>query len=323
LGTSWQRQQYQKTADQIIRGQGNQAGRARLTDQAGLQQTMFPRGLVLSTGEDTPEGHSVRGRMLITELSPGDISKPKLSDAQTKRSLYGEAMVAYLKWLAKDRIEIYQRVIENAREIRDQYLDVGHSRTPDMLGQLISGVGTFLEFAVESEHLDIGAANRIFEAASAAIVEAGEQQCHYLTAADPAETFVTVLRGAIQSNQVHFRTRDGGVPRKPTSLGWTEQAASGDIPTYRANGVKIGWIAWESDEMFLDQNIAYDFIKKHSRGTITLTKQTLYRRLREAGVLKKYEVNRGRSTIRTTCEGASKQVLVLSISEILEIQELV
>ena len=51
-GTSWQVRAYQKTADQIIRGQGNQAGRARLTDVSNLQTTMYPRGMILSTGEE-------------------------------------------------------------------------------------------------------------------------------------------------------------------------------------------------------------------------------------------------------------------------------
>ena len=45
---------------------GNQAGRARLTDTSNLQQTFYPRGVIFSTGEDTPEGHSVRARMMIS-----------------------------------------------------------------------------------------------------------------------------------------------------------------------------------------------------------------------------------------------------------------
>src|SRR5262249_37561125 len=52
-----------RDADRLLRGQGNQSGRNRLTADAALRPPKSPRGLVLTTGEDLPGGTSLRARM--------------------------------------------------------------------------------------------------------------------------------------------------------------------------------------------------------------------------------------------------------------------
>src|SRR5205807_5268138 len=66
-------QRYHREADRLLRGQGNGAGRQRMKADATLRPAKPPRGLVLSTGEDTPRGQSLRARMLVVEVSPGDL----------------------------------------------------------------------------------------------------------------------------------------------------------------------------------------------------------------------------------------------------------
>src|SRR5574342_116743 len=100
-GTAWQVRSYQSNAEKLLRSQGNQSGRARLTDTSRLQTTMYPRGIILSTGEDTPEGHSVRARMLIIEMSPGDISPSQLTKAQKNREKYSGTTAALIQHLCQ------------------------------------------------------------------------------------------------------------------------------------------------------------------------------------------------------------------------------
>jgi hypothetical protein len=50
-------------ADRVIRSQGNKTGRGRLTSDIRLRAPRWPRGMIISTGEDTPRGHSLRARM--------------------------------------------------------------------------------------------------------------------------------------------------------------------------------------------------------------------------------------------------------------------
>ena len=81
-------QRYHREADRLFRGQGNRAGRQRMRADASLRPSKPPRGLTLSTGEDTPRGQSLRARMFVLEVSPGDfgplppIPHPTLSACQ-------------------------------------------------------------------------------------------------------------------------------------------------------------------------------------------------------------------------------------------------
>jgi hypothetical protein len=47
-------------AERLLRGTGNQAGRSRMAADTSLRPTYWPRGLIASSGEDVPGGHSLR-----------------------------------------------------------------------------------------------------------------------------------------------------------------------------------------------------------------------------------------------------------------------
>src|SRR5260370_42080221 len=64
---------YHAAADRVFRAAGNHSGRGRLDSTAKLREPKPPRGLILSTGEDIPRGHSVRARLWILEVSKGAI----------------------------------------------------------------------------------------------------------------------------------------------------------------------------------------------------------------------------------------------------------
>ncbi len=55
-----------------------------------------PRGLVLATGEEVPDGESIRGRMLIVEVGAGDVNVRRLANASSLpwRGQFAEAMRA-------------------------------------------------------------------------------------------------------------------------------------------------------------------------------------------------------------------------------------
>ena len=50
-------------AERLIRGQGNHAGRGRMSADGSLRPTYSPTGLMVMTGEDTPRGHSLNARL--------------------------------------------------------------------------------------------------------------------------------------------------------------------------------------------------------------------------------------------------------------------
>lgn len=317
VGTSWQVRAYQTNADKIIRAQGNQSGRARLTDTSSLQTAYYPRGIIFSTGEDTPEGHSVRGRMLIMELSPGDIKADVLSANQANRFRYSAAVVERIKDLCKDPVDLNER----SETLRNQNIDMGHSRTPPMLGRLIATGENMLEWAAAKKYITHAEKTKLGIEMTESILIAGRDQQRHLETADPVEIFRASLRQVLGGNKAHLRKLNGGIPRKPTMLGWTEENSYGDVPSYKSHGPCIGWIDWDDGEMYIEVNTGYNAVKKEAGQELALTKQTLFKRMKDAGALTRTDEARQRNTIRITAENHPRQVIAMSVAEVLETSE--
>lgn len=316
-GTSWQVRAYQQTADKIIRAQGNQAGRARLTDMSDLRQTMYPRGIILSTGEDTPEGHSVRARLLIMEMSPGDIEADRLTEAQQDRTFYPATVAGLVQFLAANPVDLTPRV----EELRKEYVGIGHSRTPSMLARLVATSEYFLDWCREIGAISDGEFASKRREAKEAIEKAGSEQQQYLEDADPVDQFRAAIRQAIAAGLGHFRTTNGGIPMHAELLGWTVERSSGEMPMYRSRGPAIGWVKWDDDEMYLDITVGYNVVKKVAGNEMTLSKQTMFKRLKDAGALLRADEARQRNTIRITAENHPRNVLCLSLSQTLDMKE--
>lgn len=313
-GTAWQVRQLQKSADQIIRAQGNQAGRSRLTDTTAMQTTYYPRGMILSTGEDIPEGHSIRGRMMILELSPGAISPASLTTAQMNRPHYAQAMSDWIHWLAKNP-QAKEDQAALAAMIRDEYLQVGHTRTPPIIGELIATARLIGEYAKENDWLPQLQINAIIGKARKAVIEAGNQQKTYLEAADPVEAFLETIRNMMQSNQAHAKTVNGGIPVAAELWGWTKKQKQGELASYESNGPTIGYINADEGEFLFDPG-SIQFIKKFAGGRLALTNQTLTKRIKEAGILTRVDDARNRFTIRKMVDGHYRALMAISLPEI-------
>lgn len=316
-GTAYQVRAYQVTADKLIRAQGNQSGRARLTDTSSLQATMYPRGIILSTGEDTPEGHSVRARMLILELSPGDIDPAKLTTAQLNRAKYPATVAAFAQRLCTEEPDI----VEDANVIRNSNLSVGHTRTPGMLGRLIATAYDFIDWCATMGAITKQQASKMGKEAAAAILEAGGKQQFYLESADPTESFMNAVRHVFTAGLGHVRTLTGGVPVIAASVGWTEEAGSGEMPLFKARGTCIGWVNVDKDELYIDDTTGFAVIKKAAGNDLTLTKQTLWKRLKDSGYLIRVDSERSRNTVRVVADKHNRTVIALSLSTVLQTQE--
>lgn len=317
VGTSWQVRAYQTAADKIIRSQGNQSGRARLSDTASLQTAYYPRGVILSTGEDTPEGHSVRARMLIMEMSPGDIEPKELEQSQKKRHLFSASINALIQDLCKNPVDI----TKEAEQIRNKHLDIGHTRTPPMLGRLIAAGKETLRWACKKQYISKDLGTRLSEKMTEAILAAGRNQKSYLETADPVEIFMSALRQVLGANQAHVRKTNGGIPRDPSRLGWTEENGHSDVPSYKSHGPCIGWIDWDADEIYIDITTGYNAVKKIAGQELAMTKQTLFKRMKDAGVLVRTDEARQRNSIRITAESHPRAVLVMSATATMQTEE--
>jgi len=89
-------------AERLYRAAGNQQGRSRLVGNGRLQQARPPRGLLLATGEQAPQGQSIRARLLIREVALGEVDRDRLSECQRagEKGRLAGSMGAFLGWIA-------------------------------------------------------------------------------------------------------------------------------------------------------------------------------------------------------------------------------
>lgn len=313
VGASHQQKSLAGKVDEVIRAQGNQAGRTRLTDTSSIQGTMYPRGIILGTGEDVPEGHSIRGRMLITELSPGDIPNGLLTTAQAARQSYSAALASWIRWIAKTGAS--EKIKAAADIYRDTNLGVGHSRTPSIMGDLMATAEFMSDWMTEEKWLSAKQAADFAAKAHAALKECGISQKQYLTTADPVQIFCVTIKQMVQLGKAHFKTKNGGVPQDAELYGWLKQQTYGEEATYKAQGPQLGWIDFEKDELLLDQN-SLPAIKKASDGKLAVTDQTFAKRLKDAGLLTRIDAARARNSIRIMLEGHSRLVLAIRLADV-------
>jgi hypothetical protein len=173
-GTSADIQRLHREADRLFRAAGNRSGRARMRADGGSRPTYYPRGLIISTGEDVPSGQSLRARLLVLELTLGDISTTALSAAQAnaRSGLLAAAMAGYLRWLAPRIDSLRGTLPERQRTLRDILVQgTQHRRTPGVVASLIVGWETLLRFAEDAGAISRANAASLLTQARAALTK--------------------------------------------------------------------------------------------------------------------------------------------------------
>ncbi len=100
-GSSQKRQEYQDKIESVGRTQGNGNGRSTQRGTSGINTPNYPRGIILSTGEELPWGESLLARMFICELTKHDVNNNKLSELRNwaDEGLLANSMSGYISWL--------------------------------------------------------------------------------------------------------------------------------------------------------------------------------------------------------------------------------
>jgi hypothetical protein len=139
-------------AERLLRAAGNHQGRSRMGGQGQLRSPRPPRALMLATGEEVPPGHSLRARLLIVELRPGEVDRAALCRCQVagQQGKLAAAMGGYVAWIAGRYEELQERLHSRVNELRSlahaSSLPV-HARLPTTLAELQGGWEIWLQFA--------------------------------------------------------------------------------------------------------------------------------------------------------------------------------
>jgi hypothetical protein len=235
--------------DRIVRAQGNHSGRSRMRADGSLRPTKPPRGLILSTGEDTPPGKSLLGRLLVLDIQKGDISPSRLSacQADARRGLYAQTMSSFLAWIAEDYEGHAQQLREQVIALRDASLTKqglhGHSRSPEITANLAAAIDLFLRFGEARGILEARERTALRKSAWAALASAEADQADYQRQSNPARRFLSLLRTALTSGRCHLMGADGLAPKDSEAYGW--RIASGGAYSSleeRPKGDLVGWV---------------------------------------------------------------------------------
>jgi hypothetical protein len=307
-----------KDADRLIRNVGNHASRGRLNADLSIRAPRPPRGLILTTGEDIPRGHSLQARQAIVEIAKGDIDPQALTTCQEHAAagVYAASVAGFLAWVAPQyeaiQGELPQTVAALRSNLSSKRAGKGHRRTPTNMAQLLVGFLVFLRFAREVGAVNDAEALDYETRARKAVDLLGQEQERIMADADPVHIFVRLLRSCLSSGEAHARAPDGSFPPNPLDWGWRAQEVGvGDHARDRwdPKGRCIGWV--EGDHLYLDPDAAHVAVQQFAQGKgegFPLSTRALGKRLGDAGLLVSTDQPNQRTTTRRVIEGRRLRV---------------
>lgn len=302
-------------ADRLFRGVGNGAGRGRLNADLSARPDRPSRAMILSTGEDVPKGHSLRARVPIVEVKPGDVDLAILTKCQRDAStgLYAGMLAVFIQWLAPHYGEIRARLPKERTEARDSFAAVvSHARTPSAVADLMVGWRYFLGFAVECGAITSEQQQQLLIRVRAALLELADAQAEHLQAADPVEQFMQLVPSLLASGDAYLEAVKGGRPDFGDAFGWAQRSGE-----WQATGSRVGWV--DDQFLYLMADSLFAELQKVAaaqRNPMNMSARTLWTRLRERGILLPGETRGGkpRHTIRLTFSGVRFEVLKIDRS---------
>lgn len=303
-----------REAERLLRAQGNHTGRQRMAADGTIRQGKPPRGLILSTGEEIPRGQSLRARLLILEVSPGDIDEARLTECQRNAAagLYAQALACFLAWLAPTYPRIRAALPGLTAELRTKATADGmHARTPGIVANLAVGLQGFLTFAEVAGAVTHSEAERLQSESWQALLEAADLQAVKQEASEPARHFLRLLAAVLASQRAHVAGIDGDAPEGPARWGWRKQAASFAVE-WMPQGRRIGWTDGQS--LYLEPDASYGEAQRlavEQNESLAVSAATLRRRLKERGFLASEDSARQTLLVRRRLEGGTRNVLHL------------
>ncbi len=316
-------QRLHREADRLFRAQGNRSGRGRMRADTSLRPAKPPRGLILSTGEDVPRGQSLRARLFVLDVAPGDVDGNALGACQADGTVgrYADALAGFIRWVSGRYSEIQSHLQSETAQLRDQDTQSrAHRRTPEIIANLAIGMRYLLDFALEAGAISVEQRVTLWQRSWAALGEAGANQDEQQSASDPAARFIQLLAAAITAGRAHIAGEDGAAPPNAGAWGWRKEPArtDSDQPEFwRAQRERVGWVV--GDALFLDPDASFAVAQSMGRDVgdpLAVQPRTLHQRLAQAGLLVSVEDARHRVTVRRTLDGARRAVLHLSVSAI-------
>ena len=310
-----------RDAERVLRAQGNQSGRDRMTSTTELRGANVPKGMICSTGEDLPNGHSLQARLVIVNMKKGSTNTGVLSQLQdyAQTGDLAQLNANFIRWIAAaaDDGIIEQYFTDALSSCAKQLPTEGHARTHDNLSQMLAGLWIYLQYAIDAGIMHSEAADIFKLQAIKTVLALSQIQAGVDKDASDAERFVKVLQSALSMGSCHLANQSGGSPKYYTAAGW-KLTGSGKYQKIEGQGVKVGWM--NDKHVFIDVTAAQKVVKQLSQAAgnyLGSSDRAVVKALYEANMLA--DVSRDRLTIKVTVEGQRRNLLCMDTNLFMDI----
>jgi hypothetical protein len=310
-----------RDAERVLRSQGNQSGRDRMTSTTELRGANVPKGMICATGEDLPNGHSLQARLVIINMKKGSTNTGVLSQLQdyAQTGDLAQLNANFIRWIAAaaDEGTIEQYFNDALSSCAKQLPAEGHARTRDNLSQMLAGLWIYLQYAVDVGVMHLEAADIFKLQAIKTVLALSQIQAGVDKDASDAERFVKILQSALSMGSCHLAAQGGGSPKYHTAAGW-KLTGSGAYQKIEGQGVKVGWM--NDKHVFMDITAAQKVVKQLSQATgnyLGSSDRAVTKALYEANMLA--EVSKDRLTMKVTVEGQRRNLLCMDTDLFMDI----
>lgn len=242
-------------AARILAAAADGAGRGTLTVNRQSRAGLYPRGLLISSGETLPRGHSNRARAVIVDVTRPLIGKDAAKseafyDAADKagEGVYVLALASFVQAIAGNYDALKVGGETHKAHVR-QWAKVftgAHGRTGPALAELSYGWACFLSFAVSLEAITEAHAVTLWGRVVSALAYTSEGQAEHLHSEDPVTRALSLTASLLAQGRVYLEDlKTGGPPADPQvglMCGWQlHRYGEEEKLTVRPNAVKVGY----------------------------------------------------------------------------------
>ena len=293
-GSTSEQQRMHAMGEQVIRAVGNKSGRIRLGKDHKLENPHEPRGLLITTGEGRPRGHSLAARTVHLPVTKETVNRERLTACQNdaRMGLYAQAMAGYLRWLArqggiggkgKTLVEKFRQSLSSPDR---------HAKSAHILADLAVGFQFFLDYVVEIGAITSAEADALWDRLWKALFQLALEQDKVQSTQDPAREVLIRLKSAEESRKIFLfdPTPDAG-EMEDQQKGFPHDVMDIGCKGTDKDGAVIEWHC-NPDALYA----AIVKLYREQNSTLPWDKATLWERLAQRGYTK---TNEGRPTYRT------------------------
>ncbi|MFB3075471.1 MAG: hypothetical protein ACE1Z6_09890 [Candidatus Methylomirabilales bacterium] len=212
----------EQVASRLIRSQGNLSGRSRLRSDLTERRTYTPRGFLISTGEQHPQGQSLLARMLIVEVVRQEIDLGKLTQAQAAAERLPHALSGFIHWLTPQMHTLAPALRVQFSQLRAKAQDQSHHlRVPEGVAHLYLGLAFGLTYAQEVGAISLSEVESRKAEGWRTLIELAETQAQAVEQEQPVRRFLEIIHALLIQKEGEILHKLSGVPiGKGPLLGW-------------------------------------------------------------------------------------------------------